>query len=74
MTSDRTKSEYFSASRPRLASYLKKVLSKIIHCNQTAYVKGRYIGESIRLLSDVLEYTDDKEFYIYAFSKKLANI
>ena len=26
--------------------------------NQTAYIPGRYIGESVRLISDILEYTD----------------
>ena len=29
------------------ASRMKTVLSNIIKCNQTAYVKGRYIGKSI---------------------------
>ena len=33
------------------------VLPTIISCDQTAYVKGRYIGESIRLISDILEST-----------------
>ena len=51
-----------------LASRLKKVLSKIIHCNQTAYVNGRYIGESIRLLNDVLEYTDENDINGILFS------
>ena len=41
-----------------LASRLKKVLPFIIAHDQTAYVKGRFIGESIRLISDVLEVTD----------------
>ena len=26
--------------------------------DQTAYVPGRHIGESVRLISDLLEYTD----------------
>ena len=34
-----------------------KYLTSIISHDQTAYVKGRYIGESIRLISDILEYT-----------------
>ena len=45
-----------------LASRMKSILSK---CDQTAYVKGRYIGESIRLISDILEYTDKKNIYIW---------
>ena len=38
---------------------LKEVLSKIICSNQTAYVKDRFIGEGGRLISDILEMTDD---------------
>ena len=42
-----------------LAARVKKVLASIIKSDQTAYVEGRYIGESIRLISDILEYTED---------------
>lgn len=42
-----------------LAKRLKDVLSKIICSNQTAYVKDRFIGEGGRLISDILEMTDD---------------
>ena len=38
-----------------LASRFLTVLPTIISSDQTAYVKGRYIGESIRLISDVLD-------------------
>ena len=31
-----------------LAARMENVLTSIVHCNQTAYVKDRYIGESIR--------------------------
>ena len=51
-----------------LATRMKRVLSKIINCNQTAYVKGRYIGESIRLLIDVLDYTDRNDIDGILFS------
>ena len=44
-----------------LASRMKTVLSNIIKYDQTAYVKGRYIGESIRLVTDILEYTAEHE-------------
>ena len=44
-----------------LASRMKTVLSDIIKCDQTAYVKGMYIGESIRLVTDILEYTAEHE-------------
>ena len=38
---------------------MENVLTSIVHCNQTAYVKGRYIGESIRLITDLLQYTEE---------------
>ena len=37
---------------------MKKVIHGIIQCGQTAYVKGRYIGESVRLIDDLLTYAD----------------
>ena len=37
-----------------LANRLKKVISKIIHTDQTGYIKGRYIGTNIRLIDDVI--------------------
>jgi len=40
------------------ANRLKPVLPNIISHDQTAYVKGRFIGESTRLISDILEITD----------------
>ena len=47
---------------------IRKVLSNIIQCSQTAYVNDRYIGESIRLISDVLEYTDKHDIEGILFS------
>ena len=41
-----------------LANRVKKVISSLISSDQTAYVPGRYIGESVRLTSDLPEYTD----------------
>ena len=38
-----------------LAMRLKKVIDNVIRPDQTAYIPGRFIGESIRLLSDILE-------------------
>ena len=40
-----------------LASKLKQVLPAIINSDQTAYVSGRFIGESTRLISDILKTT-----------------
>ena len=37
-----------------------KVLPFLIYCVQTAYVKGRYIGESIGLVDDLLKYAEEE--------------
>ena len=42
-----------------LVNRIIKVLPKIIHGDQSAFVKGRFIGEPIRLVSDVLYYTKE---------------
>jgi hypothetical protein len=39
-----------------LATKLSKVLPSIISPDQTAYLKGRYIGENIRTVADIIEY------------------
>jgi hypothetical protein len=39
-----------------LAMKLSTVISDIIHSDQTAYIKGRYIGENIRTIDDAIEY------------------
>ena len=41
-----------------IANRLKLMLPKIIHSDQKGFMKGRYIGENIRLLYDVLLYTE----------------
>ena len=33
------------------------MLPKIINSDQKGLIKGRYIGETIRLISDIMEYT-----------------
>ena len=40
-----------------LANRLQKVISKLISPDQVAYIKNRFIGQNIRLLLDVMEYT-----------------
>ena len=47
---------------------MNKILSSIVKCDQTASVKGRYIGESIRLISDILEYTEENDISGIMFS------
>ena len=44
-----------------LAKRLEKVLPKLIHSNQNAFVKGRSIFDAIRTIDDMLEYTKEKE-------------
>ena len=41
-----------------MANRLKKVIGTLISSDQTAYVPGRCIGQSVRLVSDLIEYTD----------------
>ena len=44
-----------------IANRLAKVLPDIISLDQTGYVKNRYIGENVRLISDVIHYTKAKQ-------------
>ena len=37
-------------------------LSKLIHEDQSGFVKGRFIGEHIRYLSDLIDYANEKQF------------
>ena len=41
-----------------LAERMQKILGDIISNDQTAYVKGRYMGTNIRLVSDAIDYYD----------------
>ena len=51
-----------------LAFRIRKAITNLIHSDQMAYVKGRYIGESVRLISDILEYTENKGIEAILFS------
>ena len=60
-----------------IATRVIKVLPEIIHCNQTGYVKGRFIGEAARSIMDVMDYTKNKTYQGYCFSltsKKLLTV
>ena len=52
--------DYKIASKP-LARRIETILPKLIHPDQTGFIKGRYIGENLRLISDVMEYTKMEE-------------
>ena len=41
-----------------IANRIKKVLDIIIAKDQTGFIKGRYIGENIRLIYDIMHYTE----------------
>ena len=41
-----------------IASRIKNVLPYIIHSNQTGYVKDRYIGETVRSILDIMDFTE----------------
>ena len=41
-----------------IANRLKAVIHNLISVDQTAYVKGRFIGESIRVINDLIEHID----------------
>ena len=36
---------------------ITKVLPSLIHQDQTGYIKGRFIGQNIRLIADIIECT-----------------
>ena len=40
-----------------IASRIKIVLPDIIHPNQTGYIKDRFMGETIRSIYDVMDFT-----------------
>ena len=39
-----------------IAKRIEKFLPRIIHPDQTGFVKGRYIGQNIRLINDIMEH------------------
>ena len=45
-----------------LAKRMEQHLPKLIHSDQTGFVNGRYIGQNIRLLSDIMAFSDSKNF------------
>lgn len=40
-----------------IATRIKNVLPHIIHHNQTGYVEDRYIGETVRSIFDIMDFT-----------------
>ena len=59
-----------------VAVRVKNVLPNIIHHNQTGYVKDRYIGEKVRSIFDIMEFTDNENIpgiLIFIDFKKVLN-
>ena len=44
-----------------IASRIKSGLPNMIHHNQTGYVKGCLIGETIRSIFDIMDYTVEEQ-------------
>ena len=40
-----------------IASRIKNVLPNIIHHNQTGFIEDRYIGETVRSIFDIMDFT-----------------
>ena len=60
-----------------IANRIKQVLPNIIHESQTDFMKGRYIGENIRLIYETLDYADDQNLpgiLFFLTSKKLSTV
>ena len=45
------------SSESEESSRIKNVLPNIIHHNQTGYVKDRYMGETLRSVFDIMDFT-----------------
>ena len=57
-----------------IANRLKKVLNAIIHPDQTAFMKNRFIGENIRITYDILweTYMQNKDGFLFSADFKTA--
>ena len=53
---------------------LKKAINKLIAYDQTAYVQGRYTGESIRVIQDLIDFADLEEEEGLIFSSDLDKV
>ena len=43
-----------------VANRLKKVIPKLVNSDQTGFIKGRFIGEDVRLLDSVISFAAAK--------------
>ena len=54
------KTDYKIASKA-IARRIETILPRLVYPDQTGFMKERYIGENLRLISDVLEYTKNED-------------
>ena len=47
----------YKVATKSIAARIAKVLPSLLHEDQTGYIKGRFIGENIRLIADIIECT-----------------
>jgi len=50
------------------AERLKNVMPTLVHPNQVAYVKNRFIGEGLRTIDETMQYTKRKNIEAYAIA------
>ena len=54
-----------------LAARMKTVMNGLISYDQTAYAKGRYIGESVHLIDNLLKYAEDENINRILFADNI---
>jgi len=47
----------------KIANRHKKVLNTLIHKDQSEFLKGKYIGENVRTLVEIIEHADNSEHF-----------
>ena len=53
--------DYKIASKVIAPERIERVLPSLIHPDQTGFLKGRYIGQNIRLISDIIQRTEQQK-------------